>query len=168
MRDEHDAALLPSIALAALIRPSRRVRALLLLAALVQLGAAFGIIFHALDVALPWLLVGASCLAAALCASAAAQPLNVRRIDISKAGALHLTVQQKLPDPGSAVRLLPGSLLWGRLLVLRLGSIDNPAAPVQTVLVLPDSMGQVSFRALAVAMRAIAGRGGADDVQKIG
>jgi hypothetical protein len=65
------------------------------------------------------------------------------------------------------VRLLPGSLLWEQLLVLRLGSIDEGAAREQTVLVFPDSLSRESFRALAVALRAIAGRGSVIDAKKI-
>ena len=168
MRDVPDAALPPAISLSVQIAPSRRLRALLFLAALVYGGAACSILSGALDVAWPWLLASANGVAAVLCAGAAAQPLKVRRIDISKAGAVRLTVQQKLLDSGRAVRLLPGSLLWGQLLVLRLGSIDDAATPPQTVLVLPDSLEREAFRALAVAMRAIAGHSSADDAQKIG
>ena len=162
------AALPPSIALAVLVKPSRRLRALLWLVALVHGGAAGLILSNAHNFAVPMLLAASCGVAATLSAAAACQPLKVRQIDISKAGALRLTVQQRLLDPGRAVRLLPGSLLWGRLLVLRLASIDDPAAPVHTVLVLPDSTDRASLRALAVAMRAIAGRNGACNGQKIG
>jgi hypothetical protein len=168
MRAVHAAALPPSIALVVRIAPSRRLRLLLWLVALVHAGAAWTILAASANFALPWLLGGACGTVALLCVAAATQPLNVRQIDISKAGALRLTVQQKLPDDGRAVRLLPGSLLWGRLLVLRLESIDDAAVPVQTVIVLPDSTDRASLRALVVAMRAIAGQGGAGDVQKIG
>jgi len=170
MRDVHAAALPPamgpSIALSVSIAPSRRLRALLFLAALLHAGAACSIVTGVLRVAWPTLLAGCGGVAAVLCAAAAAQPLKMRRIDISKAGALRLTVQQKLLDPGRAVQLLPGSLLWRRLLVLRLGRIDASAAPL-TVLVLPDSLGCEAFRALSVAMRAIAGNSSAEDRQKI-
>lgn len=170
MRAVHDAALPPaivsSIALSVSIAPSRRLRALLLLAALVHAGSACSILSGALDVAWPWLLAGSAGVAAALCVVAAVQPLNMHRIDISKAGGLRLTVQQGLLDPGRAVRLLPGSLLWGQLLVLRFGSIDAGTAPA-TVLVLPDSVGREAFRALSVALRAIAGHSSAEHGQKI-
>ena len=161
-------ALPPTIALAVPVQPSRRLRALLWLAALVHGGAAFLLWSNRLHCMAPWLLAAACGVAATLCATAAAQPLKVRRIDISKAGELRLTVQQKLPENGRAVRLLPGSLLWGRLLVLRLGSIDDATIPVQTVLVLPDSMDSATLRALVVAMRAVSGRSGAGNVEKIG
>jgi hypothetical protein len=167
MRDVQDAALPPSIALVVRIAPSRRLRALLLLAALAHAGAAMLLLSSGQNFALPRLCASACLGAAALCLAAALQRLNVRQIDISKAGTVHLTVQQKLPCNGRAVRLLPGSLLWGQLLVLRFGSAIGPPSPVQTVLVLPDSTGRESFRALAVAMRAIGGRNSAGADKKI-
>lgn len=157
----------PSIALTAIITPSRRLRALLWLAALVHAGTAAFLHIYAARFASPWLLVTFCCFAAALCAAAALQPVKARRIDISKTGALRLTVQQNLPDRGQAVRLLPGSVLWEWLLVLRMGSVDDATSPVQTVLVLPDSTDPAAFRALAVAMGSIAGRESAAAVQKI-
>lgn len=166
MPDVHDADLPPSIALTVLVRPSRRLRGLLLLAALLDAGAAFALLSDAATSAWSPFLAAACCGAAALCAAAAGQRRNARQIDISKAGELHLTVQQNLPENGRAVRLLPGSLLWGRLLVLRLGSVDNTAFPVQTVVILPDSMEPDLFRALAVALRAIVARSGPADGKK--
>ncbi|HEX8478242.1 MAG TPA: hypothetical protein VF663_07890 [Telluria sp.] len=162
------AALPPSIALAVLVAPSRRLRALMWLVALVHAGTAWHILSNQQNFAAPLLLAACCGAAAALCATAASQPLKVRRIDISKAGAVRLTVQHKVPGPGCAMRLMPGSLLLARFLVLRLASIDNATVSVQTVLVLPDSTDRASLRALVVAMRAIAGRNGACDVQKIG
>ena len=162
------AALPPSIALAVLVKPSRRLRALLWAAALVHAGTAWHIVGAGQYFAAPWVWAAGCGVAAALCAAAACQPLKVRRIDISKAGGLRLTVQQKQPEPARAVRLLPGSLLLRQLLVLRFASIDDTARPVQTVLVLPDSTDRATLRALTVAMRAIAGRNDACNVQKIG
>lgn len=167
MRDVPDAPLPPSIALAAIVHGSSRLRALLLLAGLVHAGAALFILMGGRNFAWPWLLAGACGVASTLCAAAACAPFKVRRIDISKAGALALTVQHKQPESSRAVRLLPGSLLWEQLLVLRLGSIDEGAAREQTVLVFPDSLSRESFRALAVALRAIAGRGSVIDAKKI-
>lgn len=163
-----DAALPPSIALAVLIRPSRRLRLLLLLAALAHAATAASILFSAENFAFPWLLASASGSAAGMCTAAAWRRWNVRRIDISKAGALRLTVQHKLPEHGRAVLLLPGSLLGEQLLVLRLGGVDDGPTPVRTVLVLRDSTDPASFRALSVALRAIAGRSGGADISKIG
>lgn len=168
MRDVLDVVLPPSIALVVRIAPSRRLRALLLLAACMHAGAAALILSPQQNFALPWWCAAACCAAAALCLVAALQPLNVRQIDLSKAGALRLTVQQKQPANGRAVRLLPGSVLWERLLVLRLASADGAPFPVQTVLVLPDSTGRDAFRALTVALRAIAGRGESDEGKNIG
>jgi hypothetical protein len=158
----------PSIALTVLVKPSRRLRALLCLFALVHAGTAWRILSNEHNFAAPLLLATCCGLAATLCGAAACQPLKTRRIDISKAGAVRLTVQHKLPGPGRAVRLMPGSLLLARLLVLRLASIDGATVCVQTVLVLPDSTDRATLRALVVAMRAIAGRNSACDVQKIG
>jgi hypothetical protein len=162
------AALPPSIALVVRIAPSRRLRASLGLAALVHAGLAWHVLTAASSYAWPWLLGSVCVVATLLCAAAAAQPLPVHQIDISKAGALRLTVQQKLPDASRPVRLLPGSLLWGRLLVLRLASIDDAPVRVHAVLVLPDSTDRASLRALVVAMRAIAGHSSAGSVEKIG
>lgn len=158
MSDVHDAVLPPSIALIVRIAPSRRLRALLLLAALAYVGAACLLLSPQQNFACPLLFAGVCCIAALLCMVAALQRLNVRQIDISKGGALRLTVQQKQPANGRAVRLLPGSVLWERLLVLRLASTDGAPFSVQTVLVFPDSVERDAFRALAVALRAIAGR----------
>jgi len=158
MSDVHDVVLPPSIALIVRIAPSRRLRALLCLAALAHIGAACLMLSHQQTFAFPFLSACACCMAALLCIAAALQRLNVRQIDISKGGALRLTVQQKQPGNGRAVRLLPGSVLWGRLLVLRLASTDGAPFSVQTLLVFPDSVECDAFRALAVALRAIAGR----------
>lgn len=166
MRAIEHAVLPATIALSVQIAPSRRLRLLLYGAALVHAGSACAMFSNLLDVAFPSLLAGASGIAALLCARAAARPRTMRQIDISKAGALRLTVQQELPPGGRAVRLLRGSLLWGKLLVLRFDSIDaGPMAP-QTVVVLPDSTAPEAFRKLSVALRAIAGHSASDATQK--
>lgn len=54
---------------------------------------------------------------------------------------------------GRVVRLLPNSTLWPCLLLLRLQEEDQT---VRTVLIFPDCMGAGSFRALSVACRWIA------------
>ena len=167
MSDVHDAVLPPSIALTVRIAPSRRMRALCLLAALGHVGAAFLLLSPQQNFAFPYLFASACSVAALLCVAAALQRLNVRQIDISKGGALHLTVQQEQPANGRAVRLLPGSVLWEWLLVLRLASTDGTPNSSQTVLVFPDSTGRDAFRALAVALRAIAGRDAAGEGTKI-
>ena len=167
MSDVHDAVLPPSIALIVCIAPSRRLRALLLLAALGHAGAAWLLLSPQQNFACCTLFASVCCGAALLCIAAALQRLNMRHIDISKGGALRLTVQQMQPANGRAVRLLPGSVLWERLLVLRLASTDGAPFSVQTVLVFPDSVERDAFRALAVALRAIAGRSHMDEAEKI-
>lgn len=167
MSDVHDTVLPPSIALTVRIAPSRRLRALCLLAASGHAGAAGLLLSPQQNFAFPILFASACSAAALLCLVAALQRLNMRQIDISKGGALRLTVQQKQPANGRPVRLLPGSVLWERLLVLRLASTDGAPFSVQTVLVFPDSTGRDAFRALAVALRAIAGRNLTDEGKNI-
>ena len=147
------------IAVSAVITPSRLLRAALFLYAALQLVA---------GLAAAWALpaaagapVGACCAVAAgaaLRAWAGACTRTMRRIDISGVGELRLTVQLDLcaaPARGVPVRLAPGSTLWPQLLLLRLRAEDGA---LTVLAVLPDSVGPGQFRALAVALRAIAGR----------
>ncbi len=173
-----------SIAMSVLIAPSRRLRFLLagfgacLCAAAVAVGSGAALRFTAGPV------VAAALLFAGLCvAHAALRPATVHRIDISGPGQLRLTVQQGVrPDSGKALpaRLLPGSTLWPRLLLLRLetvgeggagasanaargwrarcrSALQGPAA--RCIAVLPDSLPPEAFRALAVALGADSGAG---------
>ncbi|MDQ2819511.1 MAG: hypothetical protein M3Y65_03780 [Pseudomonadota bacterium] len=78
MSDVHDAVLPPSIALIVRIAPSRRLRALLVFAALVEVGAAYLLLSPQQNFAFPTLFAGINCAAAALCLAAALQRLNVR------------------------------------------------------------------------------------------
>ncbi|MES2129656.1 MAG: protein YgfX [Pseudomonadota bacterium] len=139
-----------SIAVCAVIAPSRRLRALLLAFALahglVALALAAGALgrFHAAPgIAIACLLAGCALLRAALRAE------KPRRFDISGRGELRLTVQQT----SVPMQLAPGSTLWPQLLVLVLGS---GAGAVDVLLVLPDSVARGQFRTLAVALRAMA------------
>ncbi|HZV64725.1 MAG TPA: protein YgfX [Telluria sp.] len=147
------------IAVSAIVAPSRLLRAALVLYAALQLGA---------GLAAAWALaaatggpIAACCAAAAgaaLRAWAGACTRTTRRIDISGVGELRLTVQLDLcaaPARGVPVRLAPGSTLWPQLLLLRLRAEDGA---LTVLAVLPDSVGPGQFRALAVALRAIAGR----------
>jgi toxin CptA len=84
---------------------------------------------------------------------------TVRQLDISGVGEPRLTVYQQTGGAEAAAgtpRLLAGSTLWPGLLLLR---FTRAGAPVQTLIVLPDSVAPGAFRALALACRAIAGRG---------
>lgn len=82
-----------------------------------------------------------------------------RRIDISGLGEIRLTVQQSLgavPARADVLQLLPGSTIWQHSLLLLLGT---PGRKRITVLrIWPDSVSREQFRALSVALRAIAGR----------
>jgi toxin CptA len=77
-------------------------------------------------------------------------PGIARQLDISGVGRLRLAVYQ---HNGSTLRLLSGSTLWPRLLLLRLA---DDAGRAQVVLVLADSVAPEQWRALALACRAIA------------
>ena len=87
---------------------------------------------------------------------------TVRRIDISGVGQLRLTVQQELgkggpaagiPGPGSPMTLLPGATVWPCCILLRLRADDGVTWPL---VLLPDAVGAGQYRALAVAVRALA------------
>ena len=87
---------------------------------------------------------------------------TVRRIDISGVGQLRLTVQQKLGEgeaaaailaPGSAMTLLPGATVWPCCILLRLRAEDGATWPL---VLLPDAVTPGQYRALAVAVRALA------------
>ncbi|MCD2519617.1 hypothetical protein LQ564_25255 [Massilia sp. G4R7] len=171
-----------SIALSVVVAPSRRLRLLAggfgasLLGAALAVGAPAPLRFTAETV------VAAALLFAGLCLlHAALRPAMVHRIDISGVGRIRLTVQQDLrPEAagGTHVALLPGSTLWPRLMLLRfgpVGAVDEPgmggagllqrwrAGPC--VVVLPDSVAPEAFRALAVALGAVAGQGGAPAIE---
>lgn len=92
------------------------------------------------------------------------RPCADRRIDISGLGQIHVTdlLQQSGCDTDASItqaagqttyRLLATSTLWSFLLILNLRS--NKGASL-TLIVLPDSMTQASFRALCVACQWIA------------
>ena len=87
---------------------------------------------------------------------------TVRRIDISGVGQIRLTVQQELgkggpaagnAEPGSPMTLLPGATVWPCCILLRLRAEDGATWPL---VLLPDAVGAGQYRALAVAVRALA------------
>ncbi len=163
-----------SIAVTVVVLPSRRLRLLaggfgaaLLAAALVA------VLMSPLRFA-AGSVVAAALLFAGLCLlHAALRPAMVHRIDISGVGRIRLTVQQDVrPDAagGMPVLLLPGSTLWPRLMLLRFGPADGDGVARgrlarwragRCVVVFPDSVAPEAFRALAVALGAVAGQGGA-------
>jgi len=124
--------------------------------------------------------VAAALLFAGLCSlHAALRPAMVHRIDISGVGRIRLTVQQdvrSLAAGGMPVVLLSGSTLWPRLMLLRFGPADEGGTGAGgwlprwragcCVVVFPDSVAPDAFRALAVALGAIAGQGGVQVVER--
>ena len=147
-----------SIAMTALVHPSRRLRLLLggfaacLLLAALAAGLEASTRFAAEPVVAGALLFSGLCLA-----HAAAVPATVHQIDISGVGQLRLTVQQGGGTDargGMLVALLPGSTLWPRLMLLRLGGGDGACCHLA---VLPDSVAPEAFRGLVVALGAALG-----------
>ena len=145
-----------SIAVSAVIVPSRRLRALL---------AAFGAALFATAVTVGLCLPerfasGAIVAFAPLCAALALgyswlvlpAVATARRIDISGVGQLRLTVQQDMQCEGEAVALLPGATIWPCCMLLRL-RLESGA--VRALVLLPDSVGPGQYRTLAVALRAL-------------
>jgi toxin CptA len=154
-----------SIAVSAVVRPSRRLRALVAAYGLGNLAAALavGILLPDRFALAP--LSGIFFCAAAICLL---HSFSVRtktlRIDISGVGRVRLTVQQDMgagaadavPAPaGEAVGLLAGSTRWPQLMLLRL---QNEEGAVSLLPILRDSVAPGVFRALAVAVGAAGGR----------
>lgn len=135
-----------SIAVCAVIRPSRLLRRIVSAYAAACAGAAAALACHAQ-------LVGAALCALAACAAWRAAPPTTRRIDISGPGAIRLLVQHSVGGP--VLELLPMCTVWPWLIVLLLREAGQG---VTAVLILPDSVPPEQFRNLAVAIRTIAGR----------
>jgi hypothetical protein len=146
-----------SIAVSAVMVPSRRLRRLL---------AAFCVVLVAAAVAVGWLLperfafaqlVAFAPLFAALALGRAGRFLGTastaRRIDISGVGQLRVTVQQDMSGAGMPAALLPGATVWPCCMLLRMRLDDGAVLPL---VLLPDSVGAGQYRALAVAVRALA------------
>jgi toxin CptA len=142
------------IAVSAIVGPSRVQRCLLLGAGLSLFAAALAVGIFA-----PMNFHAATFQAVALAASAtvlmhagSGRP-KTHRIDISGTGEVVLTVQQGLRGPNmasSTVTLLPGSVVWPPLMLLRL---QTPGAGVHVLPVWRDSVEPFAWRALAVAVR---------------
>jgi hypothetical protein len=94
-------------------------------------------------------------------------------IDISGNGVIHLrqTDQVAIPEPvqcihnpqdrGELVQLHRDSTLWSMLLLLRFQSANGY---IRSVIVLPDSLSEASFRELYIACHWIAGKNPATDM----
>jgi toxin CptA len=161
-----------SIAVSAFVRPSRTARRLLAGWGLAQCAAAWAVGWaasarFAAAAPIAALLAGAGL----VLAGAALRRPKMHRIDISGTGELRVTVQQdlRMPRPvrqalaadvadrdDAALALLPGSVLWPGLMVLRLGAAGQPA---RVLAVWRDSVDVHAWRALAVAL-AVIGRPG--------
>jgi len=150
-----------AIAISAFVAPSRRLRLGLGVTALVHLGAALhlaGVLSEDLVFAFPCALF--FLLAAMSLLYGCATLTKTHRIDVSGTGAVRLTVQQKVGagtaiDAATAVTLLPGSLLWPQLMLLRLGDARGRCWVVP---LLRDSLAPDEFRALQVAFGTLYGR----------
>jgi toxin CptA len=150
------------IAVSAIVAPSRRLRALVLLFGFCNLSAAAAVAFWrperfpAAPVGACFFLIAAACLLHKVVGAA-----KTHRIDISGLGQLRVTVQQELQtndaegEPGTAVTLLAGSTVWPQLMLLLLRSEDGRRFVLP---ILRDSVPPQQFRALAVALRAAGGR----------
>jgi toxin CptA len=160
-----------SIAVSVIVRPSLIHPCLLggaglsLIAAALAVGLSASARFHSSP-----LLALVLAAAGGVLLHAASGRSKTHRIDISGTGETVLTVQQELrmPDlagsPGgqdgaAAVALLPGSVVWPPLMLLRLAC---PGDSVCVLAVWRDSVAPGAWRALAVAVLAIGRRAGKD------
>lgn len=146
-----------SIAVSAVIVPSRRLRRLLIAFCIVlcAVAVAVGSLLPARFAFAP--LVALAPLFAALALGHAClfwhATATARRIDISGVGQLRVTVQQDMSGAGMPAALLPGATVWPCCMLLRLRLEDGAVLPL---VLLPDSVGAGHYRALAVAVRALA------------
>lgn len=166
-----------SIEVSALVRPSRIGRLLLAGAGLAQLVAALavGLWLHEHFFGAPLQALALACTGAVLVAAAARRP-KTHRIDISGLGDLRVTVQQDVArrpgaaedDLGAALpaqALLPGSVIWPVLMLVRYGTPDTLATRAQVLPVWRDAVDAAAWRALAVALAVAGRRGQAQDAK---
>jgi len=150
-----------SIAVSALVRPS-------LIQRCVWGGCGLAFLASALVIGLavpahvrlaPLVAVALAAAGSAVLGAAVLRP-KTHRIDISGTGDLRVTVQQDvgLPPEGNAV-LLPGSVIWPLLMVLRHAT---PGTEPGVLCVWRDSVDAAAWRALAVALAVVGRRGHAD------
>jgi toxin CptA len=142
------------IAVSAIVRPSRVHRCLLLGAGLSLFAAAFavGLVAPARFHAAPFQALALAASASVLMHAGSVQA-KTHRVDIYETGEVVLTVQQGLREwsaASSTVTLLPGSVVWPPLMLLRL---QAPGAATQVMVVWRDSVEPDAWRALAVAVR---------------
>ena len=151
-----------SIAVSALVRPS-------LIQRFVWGGCGLAFLASALAVGLaasvhvrlaPLVALALAAAGSAVLRAAVVRP-KTHQIDISGTGDLRVTVQQDvgLPPEGNAV-LLPGSVIWPMLMVLRHAA---PGTGPRVLCVWRDSVDAAAWRALAVALPVAGRRGHADE-----
>ncbi len=147
-----------SIAVTAVVMPSRLLRLALCAYAAACCGAATALLRSPETCHRSGWLAALCVLAAALAMGAAALAATARRIDISGLGQLRVTVQQSMGEtaPRELMQLMPGSTVWPDLLLLLLRDAGNGRNSV--LIILPDSLPPDQFRKLGVSLRAIARR----------
>jgi hypothetical protein len=166
-----------SIALSVIVRSSRVHRLLSLGCGLAQCAAALAVGIGA-PARFPdayWLAPVLAGSALALMLGAARRP-KTHRIDISGTGELHVTVQQDVGVSGSVtgvpiaavpIALLPGSVRWPMLALLRYRAVDMPGTAAGVLPVCRDSVDAAAWRTLAVALAVIGRRCGGEGFDKI-
>jgi toxin CptA len=150
-----------SIAVSAIVRPSRIHRCLLVGAGLSLFAAALAVgVFTSARFHAAFLQALLLAFAAAVLMHAGSGRAKTHRLDISGTGALVLTVQQGLRERIAIdVALLPGSVVWPPLMLLRL---ESPDGGMRVLPVWRDSVEPGAWRALAVAVLAVGRRGATD------
>lgn len=157
-----------SIAVSALVRPSRIQRLVWGGCGLAQCASAVAVGLLAPERFLcPSVVALALAGAGAAVLAAVEGPAKTHRIDISGTGDLRVTVQQGVGDApawdarqGVRAVLLPGSVVWPMLMLLRHAV---PGARPRVVAVWRDSVDAEAWRALAVALAVVGRRGNADE-----
>ncbi|MGJ7918036.1 hypothetical protein ACI48D_21490 [Massilia sp. LXY-6] len=156
------------IAVSAIVRPSRIHRCLLIGAGLALFAAALAVgVFASVRFHAGFLQAGLLAGAGAVLMHAGSGRAKTHRLDISGTGGLVLTVQQGLRKRSPAGRagaandvagvvLLPGSVVWPPLMLLRL---RDDRACVHVLPVWRDSVEPGAWRVLAVAVLALGRRG---------
>ena len=150
-----------SLAVSALVAPSRSLRTLLALFALANIGAALAVAF-----VLPQRFAGAPfcavffLLAGLFSLHGCVSATKTHQIDVSGTGTIRLTVKQEvrasdLASRGIVVMLLPETLVWSQVLLLHLGDARGKRTVVP---VLRDSLPPPDYRALRVVIGRLCGR----------
>jgi hypothetical protein len=151
-----------SIAVSALVRPSRIQRVVWGGCGLAQCASALavGLLAPERFLLTPLVALALAGAGAAVLGATARRP-KMHRIDISGTGDLRVTVQQDVggPQGGNAV-LLPGSVIWPMLMLLRYAA---PGSGPSVLGVWRDSVDAATWRALAVALAVVGRRGDADE-----